>query len=70
MGFLIDTCVWIDVERGYVSPDAVEQITKDEPVFISPVTIAELTFGAINSIDESIRNKRNAALNRLRKNLC
>ena len=46
MGFLIDTCVWIDVERGALSPADVATFTRDEPVFLSPVTIAELKFGA------------------------
>ena len=32
MGFLIDTCIWIDVERGYVSPSDVALFTKSEPV--------------------------------------
>ena len=36
-------------------------------VYISPVTIAELTFGAELATDEGIRQKRILALNRLRK---
>ena len=46
MGFLIDSCVWIDVERGVLAPGDVAAFTQDEPVFLSPVTIAELKFGA------------------------
>ena len=67
MGFLIDTCVWIDVERGTISPADVAQYTLTEPVFISPVTLAELAFGAEMAKDEQIRQKRMAALDRLRK---
>ena len=33
MGFLIDTCVWIDVERGDLAPADVADFTGDEPVF-------------------------------------
>jgi predicted nucleic acid-binding protein len=67
MGFLIDTCIWIDVERGTISPSDVAYFTKEEPVFISPVILAELSFGAEMAKDERIRQKRLAALNLLRK---
>ena len=58
MGFLIDTCIWIEVERGAVAPADVAQFTGDEPVFLSPVTLAELTFGVEMSKDPTIRLKR------------
>ena len=45
MGFLIDTCIWIDVEQGHLAPGDVASVTGDAPIFISPVTIAELKFG-------------------------
>ena len=67
MGFLIDTCLWIDVERGTISPADVARFTGQEPVFISPVILAELSFGAEMATDERIRQKRLAALSRLRK---
>ena len=67
MGFLIDTCIWVDVERGAIAPADVAKYTKDEPVFISPVTLAELTFGAEMARDERIHQKRMASLDRLRK---
>lgn len=67
MGFLIDTCIWVDVERGIHSPADVSGFTHDEPVFISPVTIAELQFGAEMANNDEIRLKRLAALDRLSK---
>jgi predicted nucleic acid-binding protein len=67
MGFLIDTCIWIDVERGHISPADVASITGDKPVYLSPVSLAELAFGADMAADESIRQQRHAALERLRK---
>lgn len=67
MGFLIDTCIWIDVERGSIAPPDVAGITGDEPVYISPVTIAELKFGAENAASPDLRQKRIAALARLKK---
>jgi predicted nucleic acid-binding protein len=67
MGYLIDTCIWIDVERGLLTPEAIASITGEEPVFISPVTIAELKYGAEMAVDPDIRQKRLAALQRLRR---
>lgn len=67
MGFLIDTCIWIDVERGAIAPADVSHFTGNEPVFLSPVTMAELTFGVEIAKDQTIRLKRAAALDRLRK---
>ena len=67
MGFLIDTCIWVDVERGTISPADVARYTKEEPVYISPVILAELSFGAEMAKEERIRQKRLAALSRLRK---
>ncbi len=66
MGVLIDTCIWIDVERGVLAPEEVAAVTGTEPVYLSPVTVAELTFGAECSASEGIRQQRRAALVRLR----
>ncbi len=67
MGFLIDTCIWIDVERGILSPADVTSVTGTSPVFISPITIAELKYGAEMSLSPDIRHKRLAALQRLKR---
>lgn len=67
MGFLIDTCVWIDVERGALAPADVAGFTGEEPVYLSPVTIAELQFGAEAAGDAHIRQRRLSALARLRR---
>jgi predicted nucleic acid-binding protein len=66
MGFLVDTCVWIDVERGALAPADVASVTRDEMVYLSPVTIAELKFGAENAPSPDLRQKRLAALARLK----
>ncbi len=63
----MDTCVWIDVERGALAPADVAAFTGDEPVYLSPITIAELKFGAEAAADARIRQKRLSALARLRR---
>ncbi len=65
MGFLVDTCAWIDVERGALAPADVESLTQSEPIFMSPVTLAELRFGADAAQDPGVRQRRLAALRRL-----
>ncbi len=65
MGFLIDTCIWVDVERGKLAPADVQSVTGEQPIFISPVTIAELKFGAEMAKSREIRQKRLAAVSRL-----
>jgi predicted nucleic acid-binding protein len=67
MGFLMDSCVWIDVERGVLAPADVEALTHGEPIFISPVTLAELRFGAEVAPDAGTRQRRLAALRRLER---
>jgi len=67
MGFLMDTCVWIDVERGVLAPGDVEVLTHGESIFMSPVTLAELRFGAEIAADPGIRQQRLAALRRLER---
>ena len=64
---IVDTCIWIDVERGRLSPADVQSVTGERPVFMSPVTIAELTFGAEMAADPGIRQRRFASLERLKK---
>ncbi|MFH1491590.1 MAG: PIN domain-containing protein [Pseudomonadota bacterium] len=55
------------MERGAISPADVAVFTSNEPVYISPVTLAELTFGAELAKDEDVRQKRMTALSKLRK---
>jgi len=66
VGFLIDTCIWIDVEQGHLAPGDIASVTGDAPVYLSPVTIAELKFGIEVAAQAAIRQKRLAALRRLR----
>ena len=66
MGVLIDTCIWIDVEQGNIAPADVASVIGSEPVYLSPVTIAELKFGAECASSPSVRQQRLASLARLR----
>lgn len=58
MGVLIDTCIWIDVEQGRLGPGDVADVTGDRPVYLSPVTLAELRLGAELAPSPGVRQKR------------
>lgn len=66
MGVLIDTCIWIDVEQGNLTPAAIVAVTGIKPVYLSPITIAELKFGAECAPTPAIRQQRLASLARIR----
>lgn len=65
MGFLIDTCIWIDVEQGRLGRADVSAHTGNEPVYLSPVTLAELRLGIEMSTNPGIRQKRLATYRRM-----
>lgn len=66
MGVLIDTCIWIDVEQGSLAPEDIVAVTGSEPVYLSPVTVAELKFGAECAATPAMRQQRLASLARIR----
>ena len=45
MGFLIDTNLWIAVERGQLSAADIHAVTKQAAIYLSPVNLAEIRFG-------------------------
>ena len=67
MGFLIDTDIWVAVERGTLASAEIYAVTRAEPVFLSPVNVAELSMGIELVEDESTRRKALAAMRRLRR---
>jgi len=41
VGWLIDTSLWIAVERGAFAAADIHAITRQDPVYLSPVNVAE-----------------------------
>ena len=67
MGWLIDTSVWIAVERGTLGAADIHAITGSAPIFLSPVNIAEMQFG-LELLGPGLQRQRAAvALRRLRR---
>lgn len=67
MGILIDTNLWIAIERGKISAADIYAITRQEPVFVSPVNLAEIRFGIELMSDPKQKQRAMAMLRRLRR---
>lgn len=67
MGWLIDTSIWIAVERGTLAAADIHAITRQEPVYLSPVNIAEMHFGLELLRAGAMKQRAAAALRRLRR---
>ena len=67
MGFLIDTDLWIAVERGTRSAADIQAITKQAPVFLSPVNLAEIRFGIELMTDAKQKQRATAMFRRMRR---
>jgi len=66
VGWLIDTNVWIAVERGALSGADIHVVTRQEPVYFSPVNIAEIWFG-LELLPPGQKPRAAAMLRRLRR---
>ena len=67
MGFLIDTKLWIAIERGELSAADIHAITRQSPVYLSPVNLAEIRFGIELMTDAKSRQRATATLRRMRR---
>ena len=67
MGWVIDTSLWIAVERGALGAADIHAVTRQEPVYLSPVNIAEIRFG-LELLRPGVQKQRAATmLRRLRR---
>ena len=67
MGFLIDTSLWISVERGRLSAADIHAITRQAPIYLSPVNLAEVRFGIDLMVDVKQKHRALATLRRMRR---
>jgi predicted nucleic acid-binding protein len=66
MGWLIDTNLWIDLERGAISAADIQAVTRQAPVYLSPINVAEMQFG-IELLAPAQRTRGLSMLRRLRR---
>ena len=67
MGFLIDTNLWIAIERGRIGAADIHGITRQEPIYVSPVNIAEMRFGIELMAEVKPKQRAMAMLRRMRR---
>lgn len=70
MGVIIDTSIWVDVERGRLAPADVAAVTGDQPVYLAPPVLAELEYGIHRAKNAGQRHRRAAAVARIRRKPC
>jgi predicted nucleic acid-binding protein len=70
VGVILDTSIWVDVERGRLSPREVAAHTGDDPVYLAPPILAELEYGVHRARSDAQRMRRTSALSRIRKKPC
>jgi predicted nucleic acid-binding protein len=67
VGWLIDTSLWIAVERGALAAADVHAVTRHDPVYLSPVNVAEIRFGIEMMRPGPQKQRATAMLRRLRR---
>jgi len=67
VGWLIDTSLWISVERGALAAADIHAITRQEPIYLSPVNLAEIRFGLELLKPGPLKQRALAMLRRLRR---
>ena len=70
MGVILDSSIWVDVERGRLAPGDIASITGDEPVYLVPPVLAELEYGVHRAATPAQRNRRASALARIKSKPC
>lgn len=65
MGVIVDSCVWVALGCGELEPQAVVDAAGDEPVFLSAISLGELSFGVEVCADPAQRALRASFLRQL-----
>ena len=70
MGVVVDSSVWVDVERGALRAEDIVREIGNVPVFLTPTILAELQYGVERAATEGQRIRRMGAMARLRRKPC
>jgi predicted nucleic acid-binding protein len=70
MGVVVDTSVWIDVERNRLTYSHVAERINNDAVYLAPPVVAELEYGVSRAKTDDQRNRRTAALAKIKKKPC
>lgn len=64
---IVDSCVWVGLTAGQIDPQAMIVAAADAAVFISVISLGELSFGVHACVDPAERAVRAAALRQLER---
>lgn len=64
---IVDSCIWVGLAAGQVEPQAVIDTAGNAPVFISAISLGELSFGVQVCADPAERARRAAHLRQLER---
>jgi predicted nucleic acid-binding protein len=67
VGYLIDTSLWIDIERGRLSAADVHAVTRQSPIYLSPVNLAEIRYSIDMMSEPKRKHRAMAMLRRMRR---
>ncbi len=70
MGVIVDTSIWVDVERKRLTHTQVAAAVNNEPVYLVPPVVAELEYGVCRAKTEAQKNRRISALAKIKKKPC
>jgi len=70
MGVVVDTSIWVHVERGHLTHLDVARATGNDDVYLTPPVIAELEYGVSRARTPAQRARRESALARIRRKPC
>jgi predicted nucleic acid-binding protein len=65
VGVIVDSCIWVGLAADQVDPQAVIAAAGDAPVFISVISLGELSFGVEACADPAVRAVRAAYLRQI-----
>jgi predicted nucleic acid-binding protein len=70
MGVIVDTSIWVNVERGRMTPREIAAAIDNDEVYLAPPVIAELEYGAGRARTAEERIRRESALARIKRKPC
>ena len=62
MGMIFDTSIWVGLAAGQITSEAVLTAAGDQPVYISAISLGELSFGVESCRDPATRMLRMRSL--------
>ena len=70
MGVVVDTSVWIDIERKRLTHTHVAERIGNDAVYLAPPVVAELEYGVSRAKTDAQRNRRASALAKIMRKPC